>query len=444
MALDQDTIVALATPPGVGGIGVVRISGPATPAIGAALLGALPSPRHAALRDFLDPDGDSIDRGLALYFPAPASFTGEDVLELQGHGGPVVMDLLVRRVLSLGARAARPGEFSERAFLNDRLDLTQAEAVADLIEAGSEAAARAAMRSLDGAFSSQVGVLNDQLTELRVYAEAAIDFAEEEIDHLGDEALGVRFEQLTNSLATLRDQAGQGRLLTEGLKVVIAGRPNVGKSALLNALAGTEAAIVTDLPGTTRDVLRERIVVHGIPLHVADTAGLRDGGDAIEREGMRRAQAELAAADLALYVTDRWPLTDDDAAFRDALPSRIPALTVRNKVDLTDAGAWAEPEAVGLSAKTGAGMDALRDTIARLAGQHSEGSSTLSARSRHVDALERVQQYLAGARDQLDARQGELLAEELRQAQRVLGEITGEVTADDLLGKIFASFCVGK
>jgi tRNA modification GTPase len=444
MRLERDTIVAVATPPGVGGIGVVRISGPDTCRVAEALLGSLPKARHAALRDFLDADGSTIDRGLALYFPGPASFTGEDVLELQGHGGPVVLDLIVARALALGARAARPGEFSERAFLNGQLDLTQAEAIADLIDAGSEAAARAAMRSLDGAFSDQVGTLSDQLTELRVYIEAAIDFAEEEIDHLADEALVVRFDQLSASLTALRDQAGQGRLLTEGLRVVIAGRPNVGKSSLLNALAGSEAAIVTDLPGTTRDVLRERIVVHGIPLHVSDTAGFRDGGDVVEQEGMRRAKAELTAADLALYVSDRWPLTDDDAAFRDALPARAAALTVRSKVDLTDEGAWVTPDAIAVSTKTGEGLDALRDAIARLAGQNQEGSSTLSARRRHVDALARVSEYVDSAHEQLEARQGELVAEELRQAQRVLGEITGEVTADDLLGHIFASFCIGK
>jgi tRNA modification GTPase len=444
MSIDNDTIVAVATPPGVGGIGVVRVSGPGTNKLAEALLGDLPPARRAALRDFLDADGCTIDRGLALFFPGPASFTGEDVLELQGHGGPVVLDLIAARAMALGARPARPGEFSERAFLNGRLDLTQAEAIADLIDAGSEAAARAAMRSLDGAFSEQVGAIGDQLTELRVYIEATIDFAEEEIDHLADEALVVRFEQLTSGVASLREQAGQGRLLTEGLRVVIAGRPNVGKSSLLNALAGSEAAIVADLPGTTRDVLRERIVVHGIPLHVSDTAGLREGGDVIEQEGMRRARAELTAADLALYVSDRWPLTADDAAFRDALPSKIKAITVRSKVDLADEGSWATEDAVAISTKTGDGLDALRDIIAKLAGQNQEGSSTLSARRRHVDALARVSEYIDAAHTQLEARQGELVAEELRQAQRVLGEITGEVTADDLLGRIFANFCIGK
>jgi len=444
MSVDRDTIAAIATPPGVGGIGVVRISGSAAADIATAMIGGLPPARCAVLRDIRDGDDSVIDRGLVLHFPGPASFTGEDVLELQAHGGPVVLDMILRRALQLGARHARPGEFSERAFLNNRIDLVQAEAIADLIEAGSEAAARAAQRSLEGALSDQVNVLAELLTELRMHVEAAVDFPDDDIDHLADEVLTGRFERLTGVLAALRDEARQGRLLTEGLRVVIAGRPNVGKSSLLNALAGSDAAIVADLPGTTRDVLRERMVVHGIPLHIADTAGLREGGDAIEREGMRRARAELEVADLALYVTDRWPLSADDAAFRDALPSRIATLTVRSKQDLSEAAPFVADDAVSVSVKTGAGLDALRDAIARLAGRRTEGSSTLSARRRHVDALTRVAWHIEEARSQLESRQGELVAEELRQAQRMLGEITGEVTADDLLGRIFAGFCIGK
>lgn len=441
-----ETIAAIATPPGVGGIAVLRVSGPRAGPIAASILGRVPEPRRAVLREFLDAQGELVDRGIAIFAPAPGSFTGEDVLELQGHGGPVVMDLLLRAALEAGARMARPGEFSERAFLNGKLDLAQAEAVADLIAAGSEAAARAALRSLEGALSQAVTALADQLTELRVHVEAAIDFPEEEVDHLSEGPLAERMAGVHRAMTQLLIDTNQGRLLTEGLKVVIAGRPNVGKSSLLNALAGSEAAIVTDQPGTTRDVLRESIVVHGIPLHLADTAGLRDGGDPIEREGMRRTQRELEQADVALYVTDRWPLTDDDAAVRAALPSRLPPITVRSKCDLAPEDEYMgdEVEAVAVSALTGAGLDALRDTISRVAGQHSEGGSTLSARRRHVDALERCSRHVAAAEVQLKDRQGELMAEELRQAQRVLGEITGEVTPDDLLGRIFASFCIGK
>ena len=447
-----DTIVAVATPPGRGGIGIVRISGPATRGISVALLGRLPAARHAELHAFPDADGTLIDHGLALFFPAPHSYTGEDVLELHGHGGPVVLDLLLRRVLQLGARVAGPGEFSERAFLNDKLDLAQAEAIADLIDSGSAQAARAALRSLRGEFSVQIHELAARVLELRMWIEAAIDFPEEEVDFLADRALGERMEDLRGRFAELAETARQGSLLRDGLTVVIAGPPNAGKSSLLNRLAGYEAAIVTPVPGTTRDVLRERISIDGLPLHVLDTAGLRDAPDIVEAEGIRRAQQEISRADRVLFIVD----SADPRAMAGieadlaSLPPAVPATIVFNKIDLTGSVPRLEPDSharpgVHLCASSGAGVDLLRQHLKDCVGFHPSAEGGLSARARHLDALQRSRGQVETAYRLLTERHaGELVAQELRDAHRSLGEITGEVSSDDLLGRIFASFCIGK
>ncbi|HEX7111168.1 MAG TPA: tRNA uridine-5-carboxymethylaminomethyl(34) synthesis GTPase MnmE [Mizugakiibacter sp.] len=444
----RDTIAAVATPPGAGGVGVLRVSGPAVPALARDLLGRTPRPRHAHLAAFRDGDGSVLDRGLLLYFPAPHSYTGEAVLELHAHGSPVVLDLLLRRVCALGARPARAGEFSERAFLNGKLDLAQAEAVADLIAAGSEAAARAALRSLEGAFSTRVHALLDALTRLRVHVEAAIDFPEEEIDFLADPAITAQLDALRADLAALLAEARRGVRLADGLHVAIVGRPNAGKSSLLNALAASERAIVTDIPGTTRDVLRERVQLDGIELTLADTAGLRDSGDAVEREGMRRARAELERADLALLVSDA-AHAEADLALLAALPPEVARVVIVNKIDLDGAAPRRETRGhavwLWLSARTGAGLALLREELKRHAGLGEGAAGAFSARTRHVLALERVVAHLeAAALTLAETRAGELAAEELRQAQRALGEITGEFSSDDLLGAIFASFCIGK
>ncbi len=446
----MDTIAAVATPPGRGGIGVIRASGPAVPTIAATLLSELPTPRQAILRRFRSSDGEVIDEGIALYFPAPHSFTGEDVLELQGHGGPVVMDLLLARVLELGARPARPGEFSERAFLNDKLDLAQAEAIADLIASDTAAAARAALRSLQGEFSQRVRGLVEGLIELRMYVEAAIDFPEEEIDFLADGVIAARLGELRERLSALQAAAGQGRLLRDGMTVVIAGRPNAGKSSLLNHLAGREAAIVTAVPGTTRDVLREHISIDGMPLHVIDTAGLRDSDDPVEREGIRRAWAEIEAADrILMVVDDRQGLTVEDRALRERLPAGTAVTVLYNKIDLSgqaptvQAGEWGTE--IRLSAKTGAGLDLLREHLKTCMGYHGGGEGTFMARRRHLEALERATAALERADYQLEViRAGELVAEELNEAQNALAEITGEFTSEDLLSRIFSNFCIGK
>jgi tRNA modification GTPase len=446
-----DTIVAAATPPGRGGIGIVRISGPKTPELAAVMLGELPPPRLATFARFLDADQQPIDAGLALFFPAPSSYTGEHVLELQGHGGPMVMEALVARALELGARRAQPGEFTQRAFLNDKLDLAQAEAIADLIEAGSRAAARAAMRSLQGEFSAMVRGLTEAVIELRTYVEAAIDFPEEEIDFLADRELTERFQSLRDHFAGVMESARVGRLLHEGMTVVIAGRPNAGKSSLLNRLAGYDAAIVTPIPGTTRDVLRERIHLDGMPLHVLDTAGLREGGDTIEEEGMRRAHAEMRRSDRVLFVIDA---TEDPvaAAWREQraqLPADVPVTLVFNKCDLAVGIPLADtlegPPRVMVSALTGAGLEDLRTHLKACMGYQTVDGGAISARRRHLEALGRAQRHSEDAARQLSERRaGELVAEELRAAQQALNEITGEFTSDDLLGRIFAGFCIGK
>ena len=445
-----DTIAAIATPPGRGGIGIVRVSGPATPAIASVLCGALPRPRYAELRAFRAADDTIIDQGIALFFPAPHSFTGEPVLELQGHGGPVVMDMLLARVVELGARLARPGEFTERAFLNDKLDLAQAEAVADLIEASTAAAARAAMGSLQGVFSQQVNALVEGLIQLRLYVESAIDFPEEEIDFLSDGHVATQLGGLQSQLRRLLNEAGQGQLLRDGMSIVIAGQPNAGKSSLLNQLAGRDSAIVTAIPGTTRDVLREYIDIDGMPLRVIDTAGLRESSDLVEQEGIRRAWREIKTADRVLLVVDsRDGINAEDQAIRARLPASVPLTLIFNKIDLSQetpgeqTGDWGP--VIKLSAKTGTGLDVLRQHLKTCMGYQTSGEGAFIARRRHLDALRRAAEQLANAQVQLEQYQaGELVAEELRLAQNHLSEITGEFTSDDLLGRIFSSFCIGK
>jgi tRNA modification GTPase len=443
------TIAAVATPPGRGGIGIVRVSGSATRHIAEGILGKLPKPRHASFADFLDTVGKPIDRGLAIFFPAPHSFTGEDVLELHGHGGPVVLDMLLSRVLELGARLARPGEFSERAFLNGKLDLAQAEAVADLIEAGSETAARSALRSLEGEFSQRVHALVEGLTRLRLYVEAAIDFPEEEIDFLADERVTQELDVLERDIGKLLASTRQGVLLHDGMTVVLAGPPNAGKSSLLNALAARDSAIVSAIPGTTRDVLRERIHLDGMPLHIVDTAGLRESRDEIESEGIRRAREQMARADRVLLVLDDSAHGALPAEVLQHVPAKLPRSVIRNKIDLSGRAAGvtknADATEIALSAKTGAGLDDLRRHLKECMGFQPAGEGSFMARRRHLDAIRRAQACLVQGQARLkESRAGELLAEELRLAQQALSEITGEFTPEDLLGRIFSSFCIGK
>jgi tRNA modification GTPase len=442
-----DTIAAIATAAGAAGVGVVRVSGPAAPRIAASLLGRMPLPRHAHFAAFCQANGELIDRGLLLHFPAPASYTGEHVLELQGHGSAVLLDLLLRRVCALGARLARPGEFTERAFLNGKLDLAQAEAVADLITARSLAGARAALYSMEGVFSRKVEALLQGLIDLRVHIEAAIDFPEEEIDFLADPAIGRQLEALRSELAELLREAKRGLRLNDGLRVAIIGRPNVGKSSLLNALAGSERAIVNATAGTTRDVLRESLSLDGIAIELADTAGLRETEDEVEREGVRRAHGELQRADVVMLVTDA-SHAGQDLALLDSVPAGVERLLLINKIDL-DSTADSDVVCDGastlrVSAKTCEGLDVLRLQLKQLAGLGS-GEGAFSARRRHVLALEQVQAQLDHTAAVLgSSRAGELAAEELRHAQHVLGEITGSYSSDDLLGAIFGSFCIGK
>lgn len=441
MPSSVDTIVAAATPPGTGGVGIVRLSGAGAEAIARQVLGSLPEPRRATFRNFKTASGEKIDAGLALYFPAPASFTGESVLELHGHGGPLVMSLLVDALVAMGARRAEPGEFSKRAFLNDKLDLAQAEAIADLINAGTSQAARAALRSLSGEFSKAVRALAEQLIRLRLHVEAAIDFPEEEIDFLSDELLQKRLQECADAFALLQDEVRQGRVLRDGFQVVIVGKPNAGKSSLLNLLSGQDAAIVTEIAGTTRDVLREQIDIDGLAVELVDTAGLRENPDRVEKEGIRRAREALRIADAVLWIQDA---TDEDhGAIDEPLRDGVAITVVRNKIDLQ--GAVPLDDAVNISAKTGEGLDALRQKIKALAGHQNLGEGAFTARKRHVHALERAAIHFATGTTALEeAHAGELLAEELRLAQHALGEITGEVSSDDLLGRIFSEFCIGK
>ena len=443
-----DTICAIATPAGIGGVGIVRVSGPGVPRLAAGLLGQVPQPRYATLSEFKDDQGRVIDTGIALYFVTPNSFTGEDVLELQGHGGAFILQQLLQRVLQLGARMARPGEFSERAFLNEKLDLVQAEAIADLIESGSDAAARAAQRSLQGEFSSRVFELQQELTSIRVFVEAAIDFPDEEIDFLAESDVMNHVTNASKHLATLLSDARQGRLLRDGIVLAIMGRPNAGKSSLLNALTGQESAIVTDIPGTTRDVLREQIDLDGIPVHLADTAGIRETSNVIEAEGVRRARQALESADIVLMVMDGSADKEFDEKLAEEIPAGVTSIAVANKMDLLPSGHCfdeADRDVVWISAKTGQGVDNLRNMIRSLVGASDQVEGSFSARQRHVDSLKRTARHLdEGYLAMQNSQAGELLAEELRLAQQALGELTGELLPDDLLGEIFSSFCIGK
>lgn len=447
-----DTIVARATAPGKGGVAVVRLSGPLAAAISAQIVGTLPPPRQAVLRDFRDTTGTSIDSGLVIYFCAPNSFTGEDVIEFQCHGSPVVVDLLISQATLLGARLAAPGEYSQRAFLNDRIDLAQAEAIADLIDASSEQAARSAQRVLQGDFSRRVQAITEQLIALRVYIEAALDFPDEEIDFLADSRVTDQLTALETDIQSLSGLAQQGQLLRDGIKVVISGPANVGKSTLLNALAGQQRAIVTDIAGTTRDLLRETLVINGLPLEIIDTAGLRWSDDPVELAGIALAEQAVEDADLVLVID----AMDDGDDSREPLQTvlkkiagKVKRIAVTNKIDINNLPARVLRDDDGvhlyLSAKTGEGLDLLRAEIVSAAGFEPEQEGLFIARRRHLDALHDAGDSISTGRILLQAQgAGELLAEELRSAQRALGEITGEVTNDDLLGAIFSSFCIGK
>jgi tRNA modification GTPase len=446
MTRNDDTIVAIATPPGTGGIGIVRISGVRAAEIAGIMVGELPPPRTAVFRTFRDADGEPLDDGVALLFPGPASFTGETVVELHGHGGRVVLAGLVDTAVALGARPARPGEFSERAFLNGKLDLAQAEAVADLIGSSTAQAARAALRSLAGAFSAAVESLADDIGTLRAHVEATIDFADEDIDFLADEAIAARAGHAAEVLETLIGRARVGRVLRDGYRVVIVGRPNAGKSSLMNCLSGEDTAIVTEVAGTTRDILREQVSIGGLAVELVDTAGLREDPDRIEAEGIRRAREAMSAADAVLWIRDAAQERDGEPPER--IPDGVPVLVVRNKIDLTGEKPGAvgtETDTINVSALSGAGLDELRDALSRLAGTRDLGEGVFTARRRHVDALQRAAAHLETGRAALaEERAGELFAEELRLAQQALGEITGEVGSEELLGRIFSEFCIGK
>lgn len=441
----RDTIVAAATPPGKGGVGIIRISGAGAESIAKKMLGELPMPRTATATTFLDADKSPIDSGIVLYFPEPNSFTGESVVEMHGHGGPVVMSMLVQAAVAHGARRAEAGEFSQRAFLNGKLDLVQAEAIADLIDSSTAQAARAAHRSLTGAFSKSVDTLRESLVRLRLHVEAAIDFPEEEIDFLSDARLLAQLDECEAEFDALQKQTTAGRILRDGFQIVIVGKPNAGKSSLMNLLSGEDAAIVTEYAGTTRDILREQIDIDGLAVEIVDTAGLREHPDEIEAEGIRRARQALLKADAALLIQDA-NLGDDDIDHD--LPNDIPTVVLRNKIDVSGDSAGTvqkDPPVINISAKTGAGIDVLRKTIGQLAGHDGAGVGAFTARKRHVDALHDAARHFAAGRAALENnRAGELLAEELRLAQESLGGITGEFTSDDLLGRIFSEFCIGK
>jgi len=439
-----DTIAAVATPMGQGGIGIVRLSGQQVADIAKMILGRLPKPRYATFSAFRDLDGHLIDQGIALYFPAPHSFTGEAILELHGHGGYVVMDQLLKTTLCLGARLAQPGEFSQRAFLNGKIDLAQAEAIADLIESTSTQAARCALRSLQGAFSIKIQQLIEQLFELRSYIEAGIDFVDDEIDVLADSRIGDTLKQLSTTVETILAQAQQGYLLKAGVNIALIGEPNVGKSSLLNQLVGRETAIVTPIAGTTRDVVREQIHLDGIPLHITDTAGLRDTTDPIEQEGIRRTQQAVQDADLVLVLLDERHHDDCLPAFiADQVHNNY--VIIRNKIDLSGHSAGMQTEhCCYLSAKTGAGLDAFKACLKQKIGLQAHTEGEFIARRRHLDALQQAQRAFQTSLNYINSRQSELLAEELRQAQHALSTITGAFSTDDLLARIFSTFCIGK
>lgn len=449
---NTDTIAAPATPLGRGGIGIIRVSGDQVKFLAQQMFGAVPKPRVAQYQQFKDENDSLIDIGLVLYFPAPHSFTGEDILEFHGHGGPVVLNSLLRRIMSFNIRLAKPGEFSERAFLNNKIDLTQAEAIADLIDSASEQAARLAIRSLQGEFSQQIKHCVDQLTQLRMFVEAAIDFSEEEIDFLTEGSVAEKLHSIIDQIQQVKQVAKQGAVLREGMTLVIAGYPNAGKSTLLNKLCGREIAIVSDIPGTTRDVMRERIVLDGIPLQILDTAGIRDSQDVIEREGVRRAWDEINNADQLLLIVDsqeRSDLRSIISEFRLKLNTNIPITIAYNKIDISGLAKQYttidDHPVIYLSAKSGEGIELLKDHLKQAIGFSAATETMYLARTRHLDALDRAFNHLSAAKEQLQThRAAELLAEDFRQAQIALGEITGEFTADDLLGKIFSSFCIGK
>jgi len=446
----MDTIVAIATSPGRGGVGIVRLSGKQSVAIAEKICGRLGEPRFAKFSNFRHEDGEVIDSGVVLFFPNPASFTGEDVVELQGHGSPLVLERLCQRAISLGARMARPGEFSERAFLNNKMDLAQAEAVADLIDSSTQQAARSAMRSLQGVFSDRVNDLLTKLTELRMYVEASIDFADEEIDFLAEAAVDEQVQKLLVVVDGITSSAQQGRLLREGMSIVLAGQPNAGKSSLHNQLAGHDAAIVTEVAGTTRDILREQIHLGGLPLRISDTAGLHDSSDIVEQEGIRRTQNEIAQADhILLVIDDNQGMTEKDEQIQAELPQHIPLTIIRNKIDKQGKSAelvkQGDDSVLFLSAKTGDGMPLLQQHLCDAVGYHPEDEGVFIARRRHLDALAKARNAIqAGYNCLTGMGAGELLAEELRQAQHALGEITGTFSNEDLLDKIFSSFCIGK
>ena len=455
-SLDTDTITALATPPGRGGVGIVRVSGPKAKAIAEQITNTQLKPRYAHYGTFYETSNEekaALDNGIALFFEGPNSFTGEDVLELQGHGGPILLDCLLKEVMKQGARLARPGEFSERAFLNNKIDLAQAEAIADLIDSASEQAAKNALRSLQGEFSSKINTLVEKVTQLRMYVEAAIDFPEEEIDFIGDGKVASDLSAIIEQLNKVFAQAKQGALIQEGMTVVIAGKPNAGKSSLLNALSGRDTAIVTEIEGTTRDILREQIQIDGMPLHIIDTAGLRESPDIVEQEGIRRAWDEIRKADRILLVVDStqsqetdpfklWPEAGEE--FVDLTHITV----IHNKSDINNISTEVienQSTLIKLSAKTGDGVDLLRQHLKACMGYSGAGEGGFTARRRHINALEKAQEALAMGQQQLtDMGAGELLAEDLRLCQNALSEITGEFTPDDLLGEIFSSFCIGK
>jgi tRNA modification GTPase len=445
----KDTIVAAATPPGVGGVAIVRLSGPEAETIAASMAGTLPPPREATLAHFMSSSGERLDQGIMIYFPAPNSFTGESVVELHGHGGPLVVSAIIDAAIELGARHALPGEFSKRAFLNDKLDLVQAEAIADLIGSSTRQAARAALRSLSGGFSKAVEALQAELIALRMHTEAALDFPEEEINFLSDDALGKKIDSTASAFDDLLRGATVGRILRDGFQVVIIGRPNAGKSSLLNVLSGQDTAIVTEVAGTTRDILREQINIDGLAVELVDTAGLRNDPSRIEAEGIRRAREAISKADAILWIRDATEIGDEKIReLEPTIDDAVPVITVRNKIDLTGETVGlseASPQAVNLSAKTGEGMDLLRTEIRRLAGYKDLGEGAFTARRRHLQAIETAKNHFERGHQALTSSgAGEIFAEELRLAQQALGEITGSFTSEDLLGKIFSEFCIGK
>lgn len=449
--MNNDTIAAVATPTGQGGVGIIRISGDKAVDIAKKISGLCPAPRYAHYGVFTDINDEVIDSGITLYFKKPFSFTGEDVVELHAHGGPIVLDLLLKEILQYNVRPARAGEFSERAFLNDKIDLAQAEAIADLIAADSEQAARAAMRSMQGEFSAVILQLVEELIRLRIHVESALDFPEEEIDFLADDAIAAQLRQVQKKLSDVKKSAQQGRLLKEGMTVVIAGKPNAGKSSLLNKLAGQDSAIVTDIPGTTRDILREHIQIDGLPLHIIDTAGLRESEDIVEQEGVKRARQMIDKADRVLFVVD---IDDEDLSMLKQLPDTLGVTIVFNKIDKHNRAAevienrqHADKNSVDiyLSAKTGDGIDLLKDHLKDCMGYQQKSEGQFIARRRHLDAIDNAEKHLEIADTNLHLlKAGELMAEELRAAQHELSSITGEFSSDDLLGRIFADFCIGK